>query len=107
MGVRELTKWEIWRPVPVDDGSGGQTVTAVQVGSERGDVRELSGRELIEARAAGAEHSHAGFFRARANIERNDELRRGDERLLVITVTPTFPARDRVRVNARSIEAGG
>lgn len=107
--MRRLSTWEIWRPLPVDDGSGGQTVTMAALGFVRGDVRELSGRELIEAQQAGAEHTHAGYFRARANIARNDELRRAGEALRVLTVSPTFPEhpQGRLRVTARSIEAGG
>ena len=107
--MRRETSWRIWRPVPVDDGAGGQTVTMVDVGSERGDVRQLSGRELIEAQQAGAEHTHSCYFRARADVGRNDELRRGEATLLVLTVTPTFPEgpQGRLRVTARSIEGGG
>ncbi len=105
--MRRLSTWEIWRPLPVDDGAGGQTVTMVMLRTERGDVRELTGQERIEAQQAGAEHTHAGYFRARAGIERNDELRRGDDTLRVLSVTPGFPEGGRTRVSARSIEAGG
>ncbi|MGH7339902.1 MAG: hypothetical protein ACREKH_05365, partial [Candidatus Rokuibacteriota bacterium] len=96
--------------------SGGQTVTRAQIGTERGDVRELTGRERFElaqrayeADQAGAEHSHRGYFRARANIVRNDELRRGDEILRVLSVSATFPEhpQGRLLVLAKSIEAGG
>lgn len=107
--MRQLSTWAIWRPTTVDDGIGGQTVTLVLMATERGDVRQLSGREQIEAQRAGAEHTHTGFFRQRADIARNDELVRGADRLRVVTVNPTFPERPmgRLRVTARNVEAGG
>ncbi len=113
MNCRSWTKWAVWRPVPDDDGAGGQTVTLVQVGTVRGDVRPLTGRERFElqgnateAQRAGAEHTHRGWFRARADVQRNDELRRGDERLTVTTVMGTFPEGPgaRLSVLARSTE---
>ncbi|MGH9247949.1 MAG: head-tail adaptor protein [Acidimicrobiales bacterium] len=107
MNVRQLSTWQVYRPAPEPDGAGGQTVTLSQVALERGDVRELVGVELIEARQAGAEHTHSGYFRLRANIARNDELRRGGEVLQVLTVVKAFPpGTDRLRVTARTIEAG-
>lgn len=107
-GVRRLSTWEVWRPLAVDDGAGGQTVVMVFLRTERGDMRELTGQERIEAQQAGAEHTHTGYFRVRAGIERNDELRRGDDVLRVESVTPGFPENaGRTRVSARSVEAGG
>jgi head-tail adaptor len=105
--MRRLSTWQVYRPVAIADGAGGQTVTMQSVATERGDVRELAGRELVEAQMAGAEHTHSGWFRARADIARNDELRRGAKTLRVLTVSPTFPVGVRLRVTARSIEAGG
>jgi hypothetical protein len=106
--MRRLSAWEVHRPFPADDGVGGQIVTMVLLGTERGDVRELVGRELIEAQLAGAEHTHSGYFRARADIARNDELHRDADRLLVLSVSPTFPEPfGRLRVTARQIEPGG
>lgn len=105
--MRRETRWQVWRPNPVDDGAGGQTVTMAQITTEAGDVRELTGTELIEAQQAGAEHTHAGWFHVRADIERNDELRDGDgTRLLVLSTSTTFPP-TRTRVQARRVEAGG
>ncbi len=92
----------------LDDDAGGQTVTMVMLRTERGDVRELTGQERIEAQQAGADHTHTGYFRVRADLERNDELRRGDDVLVVDSVTPGFPeGAGRTRVSARSVEAGG
>jgi hypothetical protein len=107
MNVRQLSTWQVHRPAAAPDGAGGQTVTLPQVAVERGDIRELVGVELIEARQAGAEHTHSGYFRRRADIKRNDELRRGGEALQVLTVVEAFPPGiDRLRVTARTIEAG-
>lgn len=105
MSVRALTTWQVFRPLTDDDGLGGQTVTMQQIGTERGDVRELVGRELIEAMQAGAEHTHNGRFRLRADIRRNDELRRGELVLQVLSVAPSMPPA-RMLVLARAMEAG-
>ncbi len=105
MNVRQLSTWWVHRPAPEPDGAGGQTVTLSQVAVERGDVRELIGVELVEAQQAGAEHTHTGWFRLRADIRRNDELRSNGQRLFVLTASATFPA-TRLRVTARTIEAG-
>lgn len=114
MGTRELQTWQVFRPAPSDDGVGGQTVTMTQVGTERGDVRELVGRErftlqgggAFEAGQSGAEHTHRGWFRVRANIRRGDQLVRDDERLTVTSTTSTFPE-TRLQVLAKTLEAGG
>ncbi len=106
--MRGYSTWEIHRPVPIDDGAGGQTITMVQVATARGDVRELVGRELIQAQVAGAEHTHTGYFNVRADIDRNDELHRDADRLLVLTASVTYPQPfGRLRVTARRVEAGG
>jgi hypothetical protein len=105
--VRRETAWQVFRPTADSDGAGGQVLTMSHIATERGDVRELIGRELIEARQAGAEHTHSGYFRLRANVKRNDELRAGGLVLQVLTASPAFPPGvDRLRVMARAIEAG-
>lgn len=105
--MRRRGIWEVWRPEPVDDGRGGQFLSGnyAKITTERGDVRELTGRELLEARQAGAEHTHTGWFRLRADIRRGDELRQEDVRVEVLTSGPTFPP-TRLRLVGRSVEAG-
>lgn len=107
MSVRAKGVWEVWRPVPGPDGAGGQTATMTRLRVERGDLRELTGRELVEALQAGAEHTHTGRFRQQADIRRNDELRGYGLTVLVLTVRPTFPGPPfELSVTGRSIEAG-
>jgi hypothetical protein len=104
---RDTTKWRLWRPDPTPDGSGGQVTNLTDTGIDvRGDVRELVGRELMEARQAGAEHTHSGFFTQGVDIRRGDELRRAGQRLEVLSTWPAFP-NFRMRVSFKSMEAGG
>jgi hypothetical protein len=113
MDARRPTNWQVFRPSTGGDGHGGQTVTMEQVAAERGDVRELVGREIPvigrnignNARQGAAEHTHTGYFRRRANIQRNDELRGDGLVLKVLTASPTFPP-FQLRVTARSLEVG-
>lgn len=105
MSVRALTTWQVFRPTGDPDGAGGQTITMQKVATERGDVRELIGREFIEAMQAGAEHTHSGRFRLRADITRNDELRRDGQKLEVLSAVESMPPA-RLIVALRSIEAG-
>lgn len=107
MGVRGKTRWRVFRLTETSDGAGGAVIEYVEVGVARGDVRELVGRERVEAMQAGAEQTHVGFFHTSHDIIRNDELRRDSLTLKVLDVTPAFPPGiGRNRILARSTEAG-
>lgn len=86
---REL---EVWRPAAEDDGTGGQTVTPMLVGTEAAKVDQASAAERLLAAQAGAELTHVCYLEPGADIARGDELR-GDGQTFRIdsVVEPSSP----------------
>lgn len=69
---------EVWRPQTAEDGSGGQDVTLVEVGSVRAKVDQPSPTERMVAAQTTSRHSHDIFLLPRADVRRGDELRGTD-----------------------------
>lgn len=64
----------IQRKVAVSDGIGGQTVTWLTIGSIRGYVKPLSGREALQAMQMQASITHRIYARYRADMTPADRL---------------------------------
>lgn len=77
---------EVWRPTAVPDGSGGQTVSLVQVGAVAAKVDQPAAAERQVAAQWGAEHSHTIYLLAVSDVARGDELR-GDGQVFRVLAT--------------------
>ena len=64
----------IQRKLAVSDGMGGQAISWVTLGSIRGDVRPLSGREAVQAMQLQASLTHRIYIRYRADLTPADRL---------------------------------
>ena len=69
---------EVWRPQTSDDGSGGQDLTLVEVGSVRAKVDQPSPTERLIAAQAQSRHSHDIYLLPSADVRRGDKLRGTD-----------------------------
>lgn len=74
------------RPVTSDDGSGGQTVTFVEVGEVAAKVDQPTPKEQAEADQWGATHSHTIYLLPDADVRRGDELRGDSQVFRVLAV---------------------
>ena len=89
---------QVWRPVTVDDGYGGQETTFVQQpGTVRAKVDQPSNADRMLAAQARSLHDHTVFLLPRADVRRGDELR-GIDQLgqaqvfkVLATVQPSTP----------------
>lgn len=98
---REL---EVWRSDAAEDGSGGQTVTLLLVGTIQMKIDQPSAAEQMVAAQAGAELTHVGYSEPDADVQRGDELR-GDGQTfrvdsLVQPSTPRYSKASLVQVQA-------
>jgi len=64
----------IQRKFAVSDGIGGQTISWITLGSTRGDVRPVSGREALQAMQLQASVTHRIYIRYRSDITAADRL---------------------------------
>lgn len=96
----------VFRPQTVDDGSGGQTVTLVQVGTVRAQVNQPSAAERQTAAQWGSEHTHTIHTPAGADVARGDELR-GDGQTFRVISTVTNSRTTYTRAEAELIQLEG
>jgi SPP1 family predicted phage head-tail adaptor len=97
----------VWRPDPVGDGAGGQTVTFVQVGTVRARVSQATAAERVVAAQAGAAHTQPVYLPPAADVARGDELRGdGDVFRVKATVMPSEPVYLRADVELIQHEPG-
>ncbi len=83
---------EVWRPVTVDDGYGGQETTLVRRGDVQAKVDQPSASEQLLAQQAGASHTHSVYLLPDADVRRGDELRGDGHHLRVRhVVAPSAP----------------
>lgn len=98
---------QVWRPVTVDDGYGGQETTLVrQEDDVRGKVDQPSASDRMLAQQAGAEHTHDVFLLPAADVARGDELHGGGQVLKVTSVVEPSSTRYR-KAECKLIEREG
>ena len=86
---------EVWRPVSVPDGYGGQTAAlSLQPAPVLAKVDQPSASDRLLAAQLSSKHSHDIYLLPSADVRRGDELRDPgtDERWLVLAaVAPSTP----------------
>lgn len=75
---------EIWRETTTDDGGGGQTSAWALRYEHRARLSQPSARERQAAHQSGSELTHTAYFKPGADVQRADQIRTYDGRVLEV-----------------------
>lgn len=97
---------QVWRRAEVDDGTGGQATTWVQVATQRVRISQPTAQERQVAQQAHGDLTHKVYAQPDTDIRRGDELRDTD---LVLRVMATLgPSKDAyLRADCEQLQSEG